>query len=83
MRSEGYSTWVSVYVCVSVCLKSLLTYGVSVHPENAVTYSFSEEGQKRGDLPETIAFKGYATKHEQKSQYTIILYRGQLSSLDT
>ena len=40
MRSEGYSSW----VCVSV--KSHLTYGVSVRPENAVTYSAYDEGQK-------------------------------------
>ena len=40
MRSEGYCSW----VCVSV--KSHLTYGASVHPENAVTYSVGNEGQK-------------------------------------
>ena len=34
---------VSLSVCVSV--KSHLTYGVSVHPENAVTYSAGNEGQ--------------------------------------
>ena len=58
-------------VCVSVCLsvKSNLTYGASVRPENAVTYSAGNEGQKIcGDLPETTAFKSYATKHELKSQ---------------
>ena len=44
MRSEGYSSW----VCLSVCLliKSHLTYGASVRPENAVTYSAGNEGQK-------------------------------------
>ena len=38
----------SVCVCVSVCLsvKSHLTYGASVRPENAVTYSAGNEGQK-------------------------------------
>ena len=59
-------------VCVSVCLsvKSHLTYGASVRPENAVTYSAGNEGQKIcGDLPETTAFKSYAAKHERKSQY--------------
>ena len=59
-------------VCLSVCLsvKSHLTYGASVRPENAVTYSVGNEGQKIcGDLPETIAFKSYAAKHERKSQY--------------
>ena len=35
-------------VCLSVCLsvKSHLTYGASVRPENAVTYSAGNEGQK-------------------------------------
>ena len=59
-------------VCVSVCLsvKSHLSYGASVRPENAVTYSAGNEGQKIcGDLPETTAFKSYAAKHERKSQY--------------
>ena len=63
---------VCVCVCVSVCLsvKSHLTYGASVRPENAVTYSAGNEGQKIcGDLPETTAFKSYAAKHERKSQY--------------
>ena len=55
-------------MCVSV--KSHLTYGASVPPENAVTYSAGNEGQKIcGDLPETTAFKSYAAKHERKSQY--------------
>ena len=40
MRSEGYCSW----VCLSV--KSHLAYGVSVRPENAVTYSAGNEGQK-------------------------------------
>ena len=54
--------------CLSV--KSHFTYGASVRPENAVTYSAGKEGQKIcGDLPETTAFKSYATKHERKSQY--------------
>ena len=67
MRSESY--WVCV-VCVCVCYKSHLTYGASVRPENAVTYSASNEGQNIGrDLPETTAFKSYAAKYERKSQY--------------
>ena len=79
MRSEGYSTWVCVSVCLSV--KSHLTYGASVRLENAVTYSAGNEGQKIcGDLPETTAFKSYAAKHERKSQYANC---GQLSPLDT
>ena len=50
----------SVCVSVSVCLsvKSHLTYRVSVRPENAVTYSAGNEGQKICEnLPETTAFK--------------------------
>ena len=51
-------------------VKSHLTYGASVRPENAVTYSAGNEGQKIcGDLPETTAFKSYTAKHERKSQY--------------
>ena len=36
-----------MWVCLSVCLsvKSHLTYGTSVRPENAVTYSAGNEGQ--------------------------------------
>ena len=36
---EDYGSWVCVYVCVSVCLsvKSRLTSGESVRPENTVT----------------------------------------------
>ena len=65
MRSKGYCSWV---VCVSV--KSHLTYGVSVCPENAAIYSAGNEGQKLcGDLPETTAFKSFTVKHERKSQY--------------
>ena len=62
----------SVSVCLSICVsvKSHLTYGAYVRPENAVTYSAGTEGQKIcGDLPETTAFKSYAAKHERKSQY--------------
>ena len=61
-------------MCVCVCLsvKSHLTYGASVRPENAVTYSAGNEGQKIcGDLPETTAFESYAAKHERKSQLLI------------
>ena len=59
-------------VCLSVCLsvRSHLTYGESVRPENAVTYSAGNEGKKIcRDLPETTALKSYAAKHERKSQY--------------
>ena len=53
-------------VCLSVrvSVKSHLTYGASVRPENAVTYSAGNEGQNIcGNLPETTAFKSYAAKH--------------------
>ena len=67
MRSEGYC---SRCVCVCLSVKSHLTYGASVRPENAVTYSVGNEGKNiGGDLPETTAFKSYAVKHERKSQY--------------
>ena len=33
-------------VCVCVSVKSHLTYGASVRPENAVTYSAGNGGQK-------------------------------------
>ena len=36
----------SVCVCVCVSVKSHLTYGASVRPENAITYSAGNEGQK-------------------------------------
>ena len=64
--------YLGLCVCLSVCLsvKSHLTYGASVRPENAVTYSAGNEGQNIcEDLPETTAFKSYAAKHERKSQY--------------
>ena len=36
----------SVFLCVCVSVKSHLTSGASVRPENAVTYSAGNEGQK-------------------------------------
>ena len=57
-------------VCLSVCLLTHLTYGASVRPEKAVMYSAGKEGLKIcGDLPETTAFKSYATKQKRKNQY--------------
>ena len=38
---KSYSSW----VCGCVSVKSHLTYGASVRPENAVTYSAGNEGQ--------------------------------------
>ena len=58
MRSEGYGSWVCVCVCVSV--KSHLTFGASVHPENTVTYSAGNGGRKiYGDFSETAPLQRY------------------------
>ena len=52
-----------VCLCVCVSVKSHLTHRASVCPENAVTYSAGNEGQKIcGDFPEITAFKSYAAK---------------------
>ena len=52
MRSEGYGTWSCVCVCVSVSdvcvcvsVKSYITSGASVRPENTVVYSAGNGGQ--------------------------------------
>ena len=69
---EGYGSWVCVSVCVSVCLcvKSHLTSGASVHPENTVTYSAGNGGQNIcGVFFETAPFKSYGVKRKRKSQY--------------
>ena len=68
MRSEGYSTWVCLSVCVSV--KSHLTPRMSNRAINKHAYLLAYECQKIcGDLPKTTAFKSYAAKHERKCQY--------------
>ena len=68
MRSEGYGTWSCLSVCLSV--KSHLTSGVSVRPENTVVYSADNGGQKIcGVFLETALFKSYAVKRKLKSQY--------------
>ena len=60
MRSEGYCSWVCLSVCVSV--KSHLTSGASVRPENAVTYSAGNEGQKNcGIFSETAPLQRSST----------------------
>ena len=59
-------------VCVSVCLsvKSHLTSGASVRPENTVAYSAGNGGQKIcGVFFETAPFKSYGVKGKRKSQY--------------
>ena len=57
---QCFSLGLSVCVCVCVCLsvKSHLTYGASVRPENAVTYSAGNEGQNIcGVFSETAPFR--------------------------
>ena len=44
MRSEGYGSWLCLSVCVSV--KSYLTSGPSVLPENIAIYAVGNVGQK-------------------------------------
>ena len=68
MRSEGYSSWVCLCVCLSV--KSHLTSRMSNRAIKEHACLVAYECQKIcGDLPETTAFKSYAAKHERKSQY--------------
>ena len=43
--AAGVTVVGSVCVCVCVSVKSHLTYGASVRPENGVTYSAGNEGQ--------------------------------------
>ena len=72
MRNKGYGTWSCVCVCVSVCLsvKSHVTSGASVCPENTVAYSAGNGGQKIcGVFLETALFKSYGMKCKRKSQY--------------
>ena len=68
MHSEGYNTWSCVSVCLSV--KSHLTSGASVCPENTVAHSVGNGGQKIcGVFFETASFKSYGVKRKRKSQY--------------
>ena len=54
MRSEGYSS------CSCVSVKSHLTSGASVLPENSVTYSAGNGGRKIcGDFSETAPLQRY------------------------
>ena len=60
----------SVSVCLSV--KSHLTSGASVRPENTVTYSAGNGGQNIcGVFFETAPFKSYGVKRKRKSQLLI------------
>ena len=63
-----------VCMCVCVCLsvKSHHTSGASVRPENTVTYSAGNGGQKIcGVFFETAPFKSYGVKRKRKSQLLI------------
>ena len=60
MRSEGYGSCRCVSVCLSV--KSHLTLGGYLRPENAATYSARDEGQKMcGVFSETVSFQSYGS----------------------
>ena len=69
----------SVCVCVCVCVcesvKSHLTSGASVRPENTVTYPAGNRGQKNGVFFETAPFRSYGVKHKRKSQSHTVQYR--------
>ena len=73
MRSEGYgSRRVCVCVCVCLSVKSHLTSGASVRPENAVTHSAGNEGQKFcGLFSETALFQSYGTSCIVRLQPTV------------
>ena len=63
---EGYCSCPCLSVCVCVCLcgsvKSHLTSGASVHPENIVTYSVGNGGQNIcGVFPETAPLQRSST----------------------
>ena len=66
------SVCVCLCVCVSVCLsvKSHLTSGAFVRPENTVVYSAGNGNQNIcGIFFETAPFKSYGVKRKLKSQY--------------
>ena len=60
-------------MCVCVSVKSHLTFGASLRPENTVAYSVGNRGQKI--FFENALFKSYEVKHKPKSQYAIKLDR--------
>ena len=62
----------SVCLCVCLSVKSHLTSGASVRPENTVVYSAGNGGQKIcGVFFETAPFKSYGVKRKLKSQLLI------------
>ena len=69
----------SVCLCVCLSVKSHLTSGASVRPENIVVYSAGNRGKKNcGVFFETALFKSYGVKRKLKSQLLIrsIAYSG-------
>ena len=86
MRSEGYGSWVCLCVCVCVCVsvKSNLTPGASVRPENTVTYSAGNGDQKIcGVFSETAPFKSYGviclpvTSYEVLQRHSAHFFNGR------
>ena len=70
MRSEGYGS----RVCVSV--KSHFTSGASACPENNITYSAGNEGQKIcGDFSETAPLQRYTARYRVA---TAVTFRSKL-----
>ena len=62
-RRRACAARVTVVVRVCLSVKSNLTSGASVRPENSVTYSMGNEGQKIcGDFSETTPLQRY-TEH--------------------
>ena len=59
----------SVCLCVYLSVKSHLTSGASVRPENTVVYSAGNGDKKNcGVFFETAPFKSYGVKRKLKSQ---------------
>ena len=62
MHAQGGLLYLVVCVCLSVCvlIKSHLTSGASVRPENTVTYSAGNRGQNIcGVFTEAASLQGY------------------------
>ena len=79
MRSEGYGSWVGL--CVSV--KSNLTPGASVRPENTVTYSAGNGGQNIcGVFSETAPFKSYGVICLPVTSYEVLQRHSTFSTAE-
>ena len=67
MRSEGYSSWFCLSVCV--CLRLYrLRGGLLTVPAAS---ELREPEKQKGDFPETTAFKRYAVKASEKANMHI------------